>query len=275
MSLIHIDEVKCKKDGFCTKECPAAIIRLRDGDGFPEMVPGGEAMCIECGHCVAVCPHGALNHERVPLNASPEINRDLALSAEQVIQFLRSRRSVRVFKKDQDVEKDKIKVLIEIARYAPTASNAQPLEWLVITDKTEIKRLAGMTVNWMRRLIKDNPDNPALMYIPRIVEAWDLGYDAVLRRAPVLIVVSAPKEDPNGLVDISIALAYLELAAGHMGLGCCWAGLLQNALRYVPEIKKGLGLPERHIHHYPMMLGYAKFPYYRMPERKKPTIRWR
>lgn len=274
MSLIIINEEKCKKDGVCAKECPAAIIRLRDGDGFPEMVPGGEVMCIECGHCVVVCPHGALDHEQAPLNASPEIKKELVLTKEQMIQFLRSRRSVRMFK-DKDVEKDKIKALINIARYAPTASNAQLLEWLVITNKTEIKRLAGLTVDWMRRLIKANPNDPMLMYIPRIVEAWDLGYDVVLRRAPVLVVASAPKEDNNGIVDISIALTFLELAAGNMGLGCCWAGLLQNALRNDPNAKAALDLPERHIHHYPMMVGYPKFPYYRMPERKVPKIVWR
>ena len=50
MGLIRIDEEKCKKDGFCASECPAAIIRLKKGNGFPEMVPGGEEICIDCGH---------------------------------------------------------------------------------------------------------------------------------------------------------------------------------------------------------------------------------
>jgi nitroreductase/NAD-dependent dihydropyrimidine dehydrogenase PreA subunit len=274
MGLISIDEEKCKKDGFCAKECPAAIIRLKDGDGFPEVVPGGEEICIECGHCVAVCPHGALDHERIPLKNSPPIRKELILSEEQMRQFLRSRRSVRVFK-EKDVEREKIKSLIEIARYAPTASNAQLLEWLVITDKSEIKRLAELTVDWMRHLIQTNPDDPALQYMPLIVAAWDAGFDVVLRRAPVVVVTSAPKEDNNGMVDVSIALTYLELAANNMGLGGCWAGLLQNALRNWPEAKKALALPEGRKYHYPMMLGYPKFPYFRMPERREPKITWR
>ena len=274
MGLISIDKDKCKKDGFCTKECPAAIIRLKDGDGFPEVVPGGEEMCIECGHCVAVCTQGALSHERVSLDASPAIRKKLVLSMEQVIQFLRSRRSVRVFQ-NKNVERDKINALIEIARYAPTARNAQLLEWLVITDRAEIKRLAGLTVDWMRHLIKTNPDDPNLRYMPRIVAAWDAGYDVVLRRAPVVVVASAPKEDNNGMVDIAIALTHLELAAGHMGLGGCWAGLLQNAMRNWPDAKKAMNVPEGHVYHYPMMLGFPKFPYYRMPERREPKIMWR
>ena len=67
MGLLAVDENKCKKDGICVAECPMAIIKLKDGQGLPQMVPGGEPFCITCGHCVAVCPHGALSHTQVPL----------------------------------------------------------------------------------------------------------------------------------------------------------------------------------------------------------------
>ncbi len=274
MALIHIDESKCKKDGICTRECPAAIIRLRNGEGFPEMVPGGEEMCIECGHCVAVCPNAALSHEHVPLEASPDIKKELAVSLEQAVQFLRSRRSVRVFK-DRSVERDDVNALIKIARYAPTASNAQPIEWLVITNRAEISKLAGLTVDWMRHLIQTLGEDPLVQYMPLIVAAWEAGIDVVLRNAPALVVASAPKEANNGLVDIAIALTYFELAAGPMGMGGCWAGLLQGGLLNWPDLKQALALPEDHIHHYPMMLGYPKFPYHRMPERREPKITWR
>jgi len=40
MGLLIVDESKCKKDAICVGECPMAIIKLKDGDGFPELVPG-------------------------------------------------------------------------------------------------------------------------------------------------------------------------------------------------------------------------------------------
>ena len=49
MGLLIIDETKCKKDSICARECPLAIIKLKDGDGFPEIRPGGEAICNSCG----------------------------------------------------------------------------------------------------------------------------------------------------------------------------------------------------------------------------------
>ena len=92
MGLLIIDENKCKKDGICARECPMVIIKLKDGNGFPEMVPGGEGICNNCGHCVAVCPNGALSHAGVPIEKSPLIDEELEISEEQAVQFLRSRR---------------------------------------------------------------------------------------------------------------------------------------------------------------------------------------
>ena len=53
-----------------------------------------------------------------------------------------------------------------------------------------------------------------------------MGLDVVLRDAPILIVASAPETAIGGMVDVSLALSYLELMTQKMGIGTCWAGLL-------------------------------------------------
>jgi len=275
MGLLVVDESKCKKDGFCARECPMAIIRLQDKESFPEMVAGGEALCIQCGHCVAVCPHGALSHTLIPLESCQPIRKELLISEEQAVQFLRSRRSIRTFFKDRPVEKEAIRKLIEIARYAPSGSNSQMVEWTVFTDSDKIKELSKQTVDWMRSVLEKDPQPAYAPYMPMIVAIWDAGYDIVLRNAPAVVVASAPREDPNGLVDVTLALSYLELAASAGGLGTCWAGLVQGAMLSSPRIKKEMGIPQGHPHHYPMMLGYPKPRYFRLPERKAPKISWR
>jgi nitroreductase len=73
-------------------------------------------------------------------------------------------------------------------------------------------------------------------------------------------------------IDLTLALCYLGLAAPVLGLGTCWAGLLQRALLSSPSLKETLGVPAEHPHHYPMMLGYPKLKYYRLPEGKPPKI---
>lgn len=272
--MLIVDANKCNKDGICAAECPAAIIRLTGQDGFPEMVQGGEQNCLVCGHCVAVCPNGALSHKLVPIEKCPAIEKELIINQEQAMQFLRSRRSIRVFK-GKPVEREKIQRLIEMARYAPTAGNAQLVEWLVLTDRDKIRKLSALTVDWMRAVLEKAPKGSVPPYFPLIVMAWDAGYDAVLRNAPSVIVAYAPKMATNGMVDVTLALSYFELAALPMGLGTCWAGLLEGALGASAAVREALGLPEGHPYHYPMMMGYPKMKYYRLPERKPPKITWK
>lgn len=273
MGLVIIDKKKCDKDGICTTVCPAGLIQLKGKEGYPAIIPGGEPACVSCGHCVAVCPHGALSHKHVPIEQCQEIKEELSISKAQAWQFLRSRRSIR-FYDDKPVEREKIQELIELARYAPTGGNSQLVEWLVLTDKSEIKELAGLTADWLRRQISEDIGT-VRPYAPLVLAAWDEGYDGFLRNAPVLVVASAPETTALGMVDLTISLSYFELAALKMGLGTCWAGFLQGALLSWPPLQKALRLPEGHIHHFPMMLGYPKERYFRLPERKPPKITWR
>jgi nitroreductase/NAD-dependent dihydropyrimidine dehydrogenase PreA subunit len=274
MGLLIVDESRCKKDGICAAECPMAIIQVQKKESFPLLVQGGDTICLQCGHCVAVCPHGALSHDRIPLEKCPPIEKELVIEKAQAFQFLRSRRSIR-FYKDQPVEREKIEELINLARYAPSAGNAQPVEWHVFTNEDQIQQLSKMTVEWMRLAIEKDTQGKLPPYMPLVVAGYDAGFDAILRSAPVVIAASASKMAANGIVDASLALSYLDLAAPTLGLGTCWAGLLQNGMLASKKIRDFMGLPEDHVHHYPMMLGYPKYKYHRLPERKNPEVYWK
>ena len=130
-------------------------------------------------------------------------------------------------------------------------------------------------MDWVRNVIKKDPLTSGASYLPLLVTAWEAGRDAVLRNAPALIIASAPKEAMNGMVDLTLALSYLDLIAPVFGMGTCWAGLLQGALLSSPTLKESLGIPGEHPHHYPMMIGYHKVKYHRLPERKPPKVTWR
>jgi nitroreductase len=196
------------------------------------------------------------------------------LSWEQACQFLRSRRSIRVYE-DKEVDRQTMQRLIEVARYAPTGSNSQTVHWLVINGRDQLTELSRQTIEWMRKVIKAQPDSPQAAYFAPSVAGWDGGYDGILRGASTLLVASAPASNLNGLVDLSIALSYLELAALPLGVGTCWAGLLRAAMLNTPELLQWFDLPEDHTWYYPMMVGYPKVKYHRLPERKQPPISWK
>jgi nitroreductase len=172
------------------------------------------------------------------------------------------------------VEREKLQRLIEIARYAPSGGNRQPVEWVVFTDPGAIKGIAERTVTWMRKTVEKAPQSVP-PYFPLIIGAWDMGYDSVTWSAPALVLASAPKEAGTGMVDLTLALSYFELAAPKLGLGTCWAGIVYGGIRASEAVREAVGLPEGHPHCYPMMVGYARPKYFRVPERNAPKITWK
>ena len=269
MSLITVDENKCKKDGICVEECPACIIRIDEDSKLPMINKENEDVCIRCGHCVAICPHGALEHECSPLADSPEIRKELILTLAQTEQLLRSRRSIRVFKPDP-VEKEKIVKLIGMARYAPTGHNTEALEWIVFNNKEKIDKIKGMVADWMKQLVSEKSKLAEIMGMEQRLARLQKGQDIVLRGAPMFIAAKGGKGVLTVQQDVDIALSYLELAAMPLGLGTCWCGIIAATAMMYPPMKEELNLGDGYF--YPMMLGYPKFRYTRQPKRKEPNI---
>jgi nitroreductase/NAD-dependent dihydropyrimidine dehydrogenase PreA subunit len=274
MSLFTIDEKKCKRDGICVAECPLKIIEMKDDKSVPTPTADAAERCVKCGHCVAVCPHGAFGHAMLKPELFPPIKKELALSPEHAEHFLRSRRSIRTYQ-DKPVEREKLQKLIEIARYAPTGSNSQLVQWLAVASRPEVAKLTGMVVDLIREMVKAK--NPfAISYrLDRSVTAWENGIDTISRGATALVIAHAPKEYGLGHVDCASALAYLDLAAPTLGLGSCWAGFFMLALPQHKPLQQALAIPEGNAVHGIMMVGYPKYKYHRLVPRNEPKIQWK
>ena len=147
---------------------------------------------------------------------------------------------------------------------------------MAISGSARIREIAATAVRHLHEILDKDPSVAvAAPSLPPALALFDAGYDSILRNAPALLIASAPVEATNGMVDLTIALSYLDVLAPVMGLGTCWAGLLQRAILYSPAFKESLGVPAAHPYHYPMMLGYPKVKFYRLPERKPPKITFR
>jgi nitroreductase/NAD-dependent dihydropyrimidine dehydrogenase PreA subunit len=274
MRLLTVDREKCQRDGICIAECPAQIIEFKNKSAFPTLIDGGDEFCIICGHCVAVCPYGAMNHVAMASEDCPPVRDEWLMGPEQVIHFLRARRSIRTYKK-KDVSRDDLTKLIDVARYAPSGHNRQPVNWLVIYNSGEVQRLAGFVIKWMRNLIKEQSPLAAAMHLDRIVASWEAGKDRICRGAPHVLLTHAPKDERTAPAACTIALTYLELAASAFGLGACWAGYFNAAANSWPPMAEALELPAQHASFGAMMVGYPKFKYQRLPLRNEPNISWR
>lgn len=274
MNLITIDETKCKKDGFCAAECPVSIIVQEGPSAFPRQTDDAEEFCIGCGHCVAVCPHAALTHRNCGPDDCPPLRKELAVTEDQAMQFFKGRRSIRSYRA-KPVDRETLGKLISLAGHAPTGHNGQHVRWMVINDREELTRLSGMTVDWLRYMIREMPAVLARLHPERVVRRHDEGIDVICRGAPHLVIAYGSKPDPNARISCTIAMTQLELAAPVLGLGACWAGYFNAAATYWPPMAKALNLPENHEPYGSMMIGYPKYAYHRIPKRNEPVIEWR
>ena len=63
------------------------------------------------------------------------------------LQLVLSRQSDRAYDKERPVEPEKLERILEAARLAPSACNAQPWKFVVITDK-ELAQKSGESCCW-------------------------------------------------------------------------------------------------------------------------------
>ena len=166
------------------------------------------------------------------------------------LQFVRTRRSIRKFRKDS-LAKEDLRHMIEAASWAPSASNRQDWEFTIITSPTTKKRMEDIVRNCWKSIL----DKSETGVIKDELEKYAKNFDW-FSHAPALIVISAKRpeaflsdllgeaaEDVAG-TEISAAMAAqnLMLAAHSFGIGsCCITGPLaaQEAL------KELLGLGKR------------------------------
>jgi nitroreductase len=139
--------------------------------------------------------------------------------------LIKERRSIRKYI-EKPVEKEKLEALIEAARLAPSACNAQPWRFAVITA-TEIKdELVKSGLGGV--LVPNNWANTAPVILVACSELSLLTHNIAERVQGV----------EYHLIDIGIALEHIALKAAELGLGTCYIGWFNPK-----PIKKLLKLP--------------------------------
>jgi nitroreductase len=179
---------------------------------------------------------------------------------------------VRHFTKDT-VPKKKILEILDIVRYAASGGNGQPVQWIVVHDQERVKKIAGLTVQWMKTLMETN--HPMSGYVPALIGAWESGRDVICRDAPHLLFAHIPEGNPVASVDAIIALTHFDVAAPAFGIGTCWAGFVAMAAASYEPLQKELGLPTGRKCAYAMMFGYPQYKVYGIPRRNPVAVTWR
>jgi len=268
MAIVEINKETCTKCNACAIACGASLIVPKEND-FPSFFPGADQFCMRCGHCVGVCPTSSIIHREMPMEECPPIVKKNEPSFEQVAQLIKNRRSIREFK-DKPVPRQEIERIIDVARYSPTGHNGQEVQWLVIDDKEEIKKLTAIGVEWFRSMAEGN--SPWAQEMQGILRMHEIGLNIFLRDAPAIVCTFAEKNSPIAAIDGAIAMSYFDLAAKAAGLGCCWDGYFQMTANSFPAMIRAVALPKGFQIYGALMVGYPQFKYQRIPPRKPARI---
>ena len=272
MSFFVLDENKCRRDGVCMDVCPTKIIKQEVGE-LPYIAEKSEAFCIACGLCYAFCPHDACYVESLNKDEFIQIDKNLKISNDSAVQFLKSRRSVRKFK-NRSLDQEDLATILDTARYAPSAKNMQPVRWIAVRGFDKMKELAELMYTYYDSLARNKDfSKDERLHAKLISSAYKSGNDVFFRGAPDLIVAVLPK-DYKWAQDGAIALTYIELAASGIGAGCCWAGYFTTAVNNDESIKKFVGLADSEIVIGGQMIGYPVFRAKNIPSRKKLDINY-
>lgn len=287
-TLIVINKEICRKEGLCVRVCPKVF--TQDGAGGVPVVSRPE-FCNDCGHCLLICPTGAIKHERIAPAGVHPVDKGLLPSFEQVQELIRTRRSVRNFL-DRPVERELIGKVVDCARFAPSAKNTQSTRFIVVDDRDVLEKIASMTAGWLGRSVK-KLKNPLIrtVYLMRgmvtkeeysrwigqfelIAGNMDKGVDGVLYNAPALILFHADKRTRFAEANANLALQNATFAACALGLGSFYTGYVVLACAGDRAMRKLIGVPGGHRIYAGLTLGHPKTGFSRWIERNPAKIRW-
>jgi len=139
---------------------------------------------------------------------------------------LKSRRSCRKFSA-KPIPSEILSQIIEVVRFAPTARNIQPWEFIIITD----------------RMIKEKIYKLASKNAP------------FLKDSPVCLAVFC-KDIKYYLEDGSAVTTYILLMAHSQGIGSCWVA--GDKKEYADQVREMVNVPKEYKLVSLVALGYAK-----------------
>ncbi len=147
------------------------------------------------------------------------------IKPEVLLDFIKERRSIRQYQ-EKEIPDDKIEMILEAGRWAPSGSNKQPWEFMVVKDKDKIREIEKTA-----------------------------SYGKFIKQVPVLIaIVGKPSINPKWYVqDTSLVSMNMMLMAWALKIGTCWIGTMNR-----DKAKEILGVEKDDFLLTVLPLGYIK-----------------
>jgi ferredoxin len=278
---IRINSDICNGCGLCVNVCSDLSLSMEND----KAIKSSTAIfgCVGCGHCMCVCPTGAIEiHGR---EISPDDIFDLPSKEsvgdyKQILSLYQRRRSIRKFK-DRIVEPEIIDKILLAAKTAPMGLPPSDVHVLVLDGKEKTRAFAedfctyleGMkwfVSKWFLALMRPfwgkANDEMFKGFIRPLIHLYPsemkkkinvVNYDAPL----AMYFYGSPYTDP---ADPIITATYAMIAAESMGLGTCMLGAVHP---FIQNGKKARSFREKYGIKFTskeglfVIFGYSDFKY--------------
>lgn len=275
MELVDKDCKRCKK---CERICPTNTLNIDSSNILGDY-------CIECYHCLAVCPNKTEDDEHV-LGS----NFQYSMQPYDFEQLMQQRRSNRDFS-SKPISNELLSEFINNMRFSPTASNAQKLEFTVITNKALLQLINDTTISTLSKTFKKSisPITKPLIstflgkkaYVGleklkgKFLKKAAFDPNMICYNAPALILIHS-KKTPGGmpLQDANIWLGMATLYAELLELATCINGYIVNAVQRNKTMKKQMQIPDNHQLHAALLIGRSKKKFNNRIDRKTPKLKF-
>ncbi len=277
-SLHVVDIETCLGDGICAEICPEDILEMVDEKAAT--VEDRADYCIECGQCVAVCPTESITMPRLPMEDFERLPKR-PFEYEQFFDFLKLRRSVRVFK-DKPVEGEVIQKILDAAATAPMGFPPHSTEVVVIDDREELEFLLKELVEDYSKTLKafSSPIGRAIIRLAAGAENYhslkhdilavashandvyrESGGDNYMRGAPVLMMFHGNRRALSYEQNAHLICHHSMLAALSLGLGSTIIGLIPPVVDRSKLLRERYDIPKDNKVCTSLVLGYPKYRY--------------
>lgn len=263
--MVKVNLEKCVGCGMCAADCLAFNIVVEEKKA---KVKGD---CLQCGHCVAVCPVNAVSIPEYDMEDVEEYEAGcFELNPEELLHSIKFRRSIRFYKPEK-VEQKELEQLLQAGRYTATAKNTQNCHFVFV--QKELERLKTMVWDYIDEMEPREGSKIDKSLIPYVAfnrrRKADAKDDYLFRNAPVVLFITT--EYP---LDAGLAAQNIENMAVSMGMGALFNGFLQRIVDVNGELKKWLGIEGKKIEAC-LLLGYPARHYVRTAPRKEANVIWK
>lgn len=267
---------KCTRCLKCEKDCPADAITIATVEIADT--------CIQCGHCVAICPEMAVRPDfgdvfmLQPHQVTPKDFRNLTAGIRSCRSYL-----------PKDLPDAVLLQLTENMRHYPSASNARPLQITIVRSKEKVKLLNDMTEEKLIKLfgmVSSPWISPVLRlfvpsfnvkkirkYLDSFVRRKEAGESQICYNAPAVILFHGEVSKTGMLeADANIWAANTSVYANTLGLATCFNGFIVKAMTKKSKLNPRFNVPVNHKVYAALLVGYPKVKYRNEASRQSPVV---